>query len=247
MTTPLVSCIVPVFNGERYLGEALDSILAQTYCPLEVAVVDDGSTDGTAAVVASYGDRVSYLRQPNAGPAAARNRGLGAARGELIAFLDADDLWHPEKLARQMARFEARPELEFCVAHVQNFWVPELRDEGERFRNHRRGQPLPGYCCDALVARRVLFEKVGLFDPGLPHADYTDWFVRAAEHGAISELLPEVLVYRRLHQTNLSRSHAATSREQYLRFLKASLDRRRGRNAAAGPPAALDGGPRCVG
>ena len=103
MTAPLISCVVPVFNGERYLGEALDSILAQTYRPLELLVVDDGSTDGAAALVTRYRDQTRPLFQPNAGQAAARNLGLSVARGEFVAFLDADDLWHPEKLARQMA------------------------------------------------------------------------------------------------------------------------------------------------
>src|ERR687893_681850 len=101
MSAPLVSCIVPVFNGERYLQAALDSIFAQTYRSLEVLVVDDGSTDNTAAIVGSYGDRVRYLQQDNHGPSAARNRGIEAATCEFIAFLDADDLWHAEKLERQ--------------------------------------------------------------------------------------------------------------------------------------------------
>ena len=125
----LISCIVPVYNGERYLKEALDSILTQSYRPLEIIVVDDGSTDGTAEVVAGYGERVRYVWQSNAGPWIARNLGLSATQGEFISFLDADDLWHAEKLARQMARFEARPELDLCVTHLQNFWIPELEGE----------------------------------------------------------------------------------------------------------------------
>ena len=113
---PLVSCIVPVFNGERYLAEALDSILAQTYRPVDLIVVDDGSTDGTAQVAAGYGERITYLYQENSGPAAARNKGIDAAQGEFVAFLDADDVWHEEKLARQMVRFDARRELGVCSA-----------------------------------------------------------------------------------------------------------------------------------
>jgi len=111
MEISLISCIVPVFNGERYLGEALDSILGQTHRPLEIIVADDGSTDRTATVAAGYGDQIRYLYQPNAGTASACNLGLGAARGGFIAFLAADDLWHPEKLMRQMVRFRERPEL----------------------------------------------------------------------------------------------------------------------------------------
>ena len=110
MKNSLISCIVPVYNGERYLGEALDSILAQTYRPLEIIVVDDGSTDGTAEVVAIYGDQVRYLKQVNGGPAATRNLGLSSSNGEFVAFLDQDDLCHPEKLERLMERFKTRPE-----------------------------------------------------------------------------------------------------------------------------------------
>ena len=228
MTPPVISCIVPVFNGERYLKEALDSIRAQTYRPLEIIVADDGSTDGTGAIVAGYGEEVRYLFQPNAGPSSARNLGLGAAQGKFVAFLDHDDLWHPEKLARQMARFQARPDLVACVTHVRNFWSPELGEEAARSREHPRfAQAVPGYSTVTLLARRTLFETVGRFNPALQHGDSTEWFLRAAEHGVVIELLADVLTYRRLHQTNRTRRLGAASREAYLRIVKASLDRQR--------------------
>jgi glycosyltransferase involved in cell wall biosynthesis len=177
VTAPtLVSCIVPVYNGEKYLAEALDSILRQSYRPIEIIVADDGSTDRSAAIAKQYAPIVRYLRQLNAGPAAARNQGLGAAQGEFIAFLDADDLWHREKLARQMARFAARPELDYCVTHAQNFWVSELVDEAQRFRNHRIANPIPAFTTATLLARRSLFDKIGCFNPNLPHGDSTDGF-----------------------------------------------------------------------
>ncbi|MGB7951879.1 MAG: glycosyltransferase family A protein, partial [Candidatus Binatia bacterium] len=94
MNPPLISCIVPVFNSEKYLGEALDSIFAQSYRPLEVIIVDDGSTDGTSAVAAGYQDRVRLLKQSNQGPGATRNYGVRASQGGFVAFLDPDDLWH---------------------------------------------------------------------------------------------------------------------------------------------------------
>ena len=230
--TPLISCIVPVYNGEKYLVEALDSISQQTYRQVEMIVVDDGSTDETAAVVKQYGAEVRYLYQHNAGPAAARNRGLSAANGEFVAFLDADDLWHPEKLTIQMARFESRPELDYCVAHAQNFWSAEVSEEETEWRNHRIAKPLPAYSTPTLLARRELFERVGYFDPALAHGDSTEWFLRARERGAVSELLPNVLLHRRLHKDNRSRLRASQSRDQFLQIVKAALDRRRnlGRN-----------------
>jgi glycosyltransferase involved in cell wall biosynthesis len=226
----LISCIVPVFNGELYLAEALESILKQSYRPLEIIVVDDGSSDGTAAVVQRYGDRVRYLRQNNSGPATARNLGLSAVQGDFVAFLDADDLWHAEKLERQMARFEARADLDISVAHVQNFWIPELRDEEERFRDHRVAKPLPGFVTETLLTRRSFFEAIGPFNTELRHGDSTEWYLRAAERGAVMELLPDVLAFRRLHQANRSRLLASNSRDEFLKIVKAVIDRRRVKN-----------------
>jgi glycosyltransferase involved in cell wall biosynthesis len=229
VTAPLISCIVPAFNGERYLGEALDSILSQTYRPLELLVVNDGSTDRTAALVTEYGDRVRSLFQPNAGQAAARNLGLSEARGEFVAFLDQDDLWHPEKLSRQMARFETRSEREFCVTHIRNFCSPDVNTTmAARYRDHPRlTRALPGYLTQTLLARRTLFHAMGGFDAALRHSNDTEWFVRAAEHRAVMELLPDTLAYRRFHPKNLSRLEAGASRDEYLHLVKASLDRRR--------------------
>jgi glycosyltransferase involved in cell wall biosynthesis len=197
-------------------------------------VVDDGSSDGTPGLIARYGDRLRYLRQANAGPGAARNRGIGAARGAFVAFLDADDRWHVQKLSRQMVRFRAHPGLDGCVGHAQNFWVPELRDEAERFREHRIARPVPAYTTGTLLARRELVETVGPFDTAIQHADDTDWFVRARERGAVFEMLPEVLLYRRLHPGNRTRRHATRSRDEYLALVKAALDRRRSAGGPAG-------------
>lgn len=230
---PLVSCIVPVFNGERYLAEALDSILAQTYRPLEVVVVDDGSTDGTAAIVRGYDGRVRTVRQVHQGAPAARNLGMQAARGAFIGFLDADDLWHREKLARQMARFVARPELEVSVTHLQSFWIPELQDEAARFRDHPLAQPQPGYVTITMLARRTVLERVGPFNTALSVGDPMEWFVRAGELGVAMELLPDTLAYRRLHRHNLSwdtattRQMTAAMQDAVLQVVKDSLDRRR--------------------
>ena len=223
----LISCIVRVFNGELYLAEALDSILAQTHRPLEILIADDGSTDGTANVARCYGERVRYLWQSNAGPASACNLGLRVARGDFIAFLDADDVWHAEKLARQLERFHSRPDLDLSVTHVQNFWIPELGNEAAKFRHHRIAQPLPGYSTVTLLARRHLFQTVGQFNAALQHGGDSDWFLRATKHGSVMELLPDVLVYRRLHRTNRSRILAAANRDEYLELVRSAIERAR--------------------
>ena len=152
MTVPLVSCIIPVYNGADFLAEAVTSVLAQRHPALEVVVVDDGSTDDTPRVAASFGERVRYVRQDNAGPAVARNTGLAKTRGELVAFLDADDRWHETKLARQAAVLEAQPELDYLVALVQNFWSDVAEAEREQVRDHPRTRPIPGFVTGTLLA-----------------------------------------------------------------------------------------------
>ncbi|MEZ5098540.1 MAG: glycosyltransferase [Thermoleophilia bacterium] len=229
MSGPLVSCIVPCFQGVRYLADALDSILAQTHRPIEPIVVDDGSTDGSAAVVRRFGAAVAYVHQPNRGAAAACNRGVALARGELIAFLEQDDLWEPDKLARQVAALAAAPDRAFCVAHARNFWVPELAAEAARHAGRRAAQPVPGYVIQTLVARREAFERVGGFDESLPYTFATDWFLRAEDLGVRGLLLDDVLTHRRLHDANTSRRNRAASHDEFLHLVKATLDRRRDR------------------
>ena len=226
MTT--VTCVVPAYNSERFIEPALDSILGQTSPPQEVIVADDGSTDGTLDVVAGYGSAVRVISQQSLGPAMTRNLGLGAATGEFVAFLDADDLWHPEKLARQLARFAVRPELELSLTHVQLFWEADFEHEEARLRDHPRvAGGVPGYATTALLARRSVFDTVGMFNADLWFSDAVDWFIRAQEEGCVLEVLADVLVYHRMHSSNLTRRRQEDSRREYLGIVKASLDRRR--------------------
>jgi glycosyltransferase involved in cell wall biosynthesis len=227
MNTPLVSCIVPVFNGERYLAEALDSILGQTYPRLELIVVNDGSSDGSAGVIAGFGARVRCVDQPNSGLASARNRGIAAATGEFIAFLDADDLWLPEKISCQMERFRARVTLEVSVTFIQNFWAEEQASHVDERSRHRM-EPMAGYSSPTMLARRTVFvERVGMYDSDLKTAACRDWFIRAREQNVVFDLLPRVLVRRRLHATNMSRLPGKA--DDYTRLVKRHLDRQRGR------------------
>src|ERR1700722_11062092 len=138
-----VSCVIPVFNGERFLAEAIESVLAQSYETSEIIVVDDGSTDGTKTVAARFDQRVAYVEQSNAGPASARNHGIQRASGDFIAFLDSDDLWHPEKTAIQLAHFAAGAELVLCTAQMQNFWSAQLAHEAASLADTRLTQIQP--------------------------------------------------------------------------------------------------------
>jgi glycosyltransferase involved in cell wall biosynthesis len=242
-TLPLISCIVPSFNSAPYLREALEGIVAQTYRPLEVIVADDGSTDTTREIASSYGNLVCLVVQPTAGPAATRNLGLRAARGELVAFLDADDLWHAEKLARQYARFQAQPDLDLSVTAAQLFWTADLTEEEQHYHDNPRAQPLPGYATTTLLAKRAVFDRVGPFDATLWFADATEWFMRAAEHGARLELLPEVLTFHRMHPGNLTRRRSEASRQEFLRIVRASLYRQRARPQASSSPYRFPGLP----
>src|SRR5262245_59961185 len=133
MPSPLISVVVPVLDGEPYLAEALDSILAQDHRPLEVIVVDDGSKDLSAEVAESYGDPVRVLRQAKQGPADARNRGIEAAGGDYLSFLDADDRYRPGKLSTQLTALEADPDADICQCVAENFWELGLEDERDRY------------------------------------------------------------------------------------------------------------------
>ena len=223
----LVSCVIPAFNAERYLAEAVESVLAQTYRPLEVIVADDGSSDATRHVAAAFGEAVRVVTQPTAGPPATRNLGLRTARGAFVAFLDADDRWRPEKLAQQMARFHARADLGVSVTHIQNFWDEEHQEEARRWADDPRAGPLPGYVTMTMLARRAAFDRVGEFDETLWHSDAGDWFLRADAAGIVVEMLPEVLTLHRMHERNLSRRMGDASRAEFVRLVKRSLDARR--------------------
>jgi glycosyltransferase involved in cell wall biosynthesis len=214
--------VIPVFNGERYLAEALDSVLSQTYSPIELVVVDDGSTDATPAIIAGFGSSIESVRQANAGPSAARNRGIEKARGQYIAFLDADDLWVANKTEKQLARLTSNPGAAISTALMQNFWTEDLKHEAERMKDTATARPQPGPS-QTLLARRDAFDRVGLFDPALRHRDTQDWITRARAVGLTFEHVAEVLVHRRLHSSNLSRSRGTEDAEDLFAILQKKL------------------------
>jgi glycosyltransferase involved in cell wall biosynthesis len=221
---PLVSCIVPVYNGERYLGDALGSVFEQTHNNLEVLVVDDGSTDGSAEVACRF-NNVQLIKKSNGGSASARNLGIAQARGDYVAFLDADDLWLPCKIERQLKTFEREDRLGICVAYHQNFWEHAYAFEAEQ--NPALARPQPGGGSTVMISRRAL-DKVGMLNEAFSHRDIQEWTMRASFGGWQVRMLEEVLVRRRIHAHNLSRSRVGGEPE-LLDIATALLARKRGR------------------
>jgi glycosyltransferase involved in cell wall biosynthesis len=222
----LVSVIIPTYNRAAYLTAAIDSVLAQTYRPLQLIVVDDGSTDNTAALVQRYSEGVEYIRQPQSGAGAARNRGLAAAAGNFIAFLDSDDLWLPEKAERQVGLLDENPEIEAVFSQVQMFFSPEL-EEQERQGIWCPDQPMPGYLPGTMLIRRSSFLRVGQFETKWAVGEFMSWYLRACEAGLRSMVMEGCLYLRRVHKTNKGRV-SSDQTDQRFEILKASLDRRRG-------------------
>jgi len=224
MVNPLVSAIVVVYNGERFLAEALRSIEAQDYAPIEVVVVDDGSTDRTAAIARSF-DFVRYIYQPNQGVAVAWNVGVQAAEGAFLAFLDADDLWAPSKISTHISHFEQHPHIGYAVAHMQVFLEPGT--EWPPWQDERlKTQAAPANVPSALVARKSVMKEVGHFDPSYRFCCGLDWFIRARDANIPFTVLPEILAYRRIHGANMIYRREAVDAARF-RALRASIKRKR--------------------
>ncbi len=219
-----ISVVVPVFNGDRYLTETLESVAAQSLNPMEIIVVDDGSTDESGNHARSFRPEVRYFHQSNQGPGAARNKGVSHACGDFIAFLDADDLWPPDSLQARYTAFEEHPDANMIFGLVQNFLSPEIPFRQEDL-GHTPVHPMPGYQLGSLLVRREFFLKVGPFRTDLRVAEGVDWVSRAKEVG-VEYMVPQVVLRRRLHGNNLG-VREFQSRGDYVRVIRSVLDRRR--------------------
>jgi glycosyltransferase involved in cell wall biosynthesis len=229
---PRVSVVVPVHNGERLLGEAIASVLAQEEDDLEILVVDDGSTDGSAAVAEQFSEPVRVLRRENGGPAAARNTGLAAACAEIVAFLDADDLYAPDKLALQLDRLERRPDVEVVIGQRRYLMLQEAGDETLRFADHHDEHLSLQLGC-ALFRRRV-FDRVGPLDETMEMGEDWDWFMRAREASVPLLLHRHVVLQQRIHTGNITRQRETATRLT-LEMMRRSLARRRADGQTAPP------------
>ncbi len=226
MDTPLTSVIMPVFNGALYLRAAIESVLAQDHTRFELIIVNDGSSDGSEAIIAEFPTALA-IHQGNQGVAAARNAGIARAAGSLLAFLDQDDTWTPDKLRLQSGYLEMHPELDFVLAMQRLSLAPGCSAPGW-LRPEHLDAPQIGFLPGTLLARRSAFERVGGFDPQYRYgSDDADWFARAKDAGLRHAVMPEVLLNRLIHDGNRSAQVREGNRE-LLRIMRASIARRRG-------------------
>ena len=224
---PTVSAVIPVHNGQAYVAEAIESVLAQSHPPIECLVIDDGSTDGTRDAVAAFGDAVRYVHQPQRGVSSARNRGTEMAHGGLVAFLDHDDIWLADKLARQIEAIQAgRATMAVCAIEM-------IDGSGAPLRTRRLaagsdlvsgmvlfdGTEIVSCSSTGLVRRRELL-ALGGFDPELAMSADWDLLLRVLLEGGL-EYVDEPLVLYRVHDSNMSRHVSAMERDMNHAFAKA--------------------------
>lgn len=191
----LISVILPVYNGEKFLRNALESIEIQKYPALEIIVVDDGSTDSTPAIIKSLGEEVVSIRQENQGPGIARNVGIQAATAPILAFLDADDLWTPGRLFPMIKILDENPEVDIVRGQMQIVYFDGKHDVPNFYP----------FLIGSALYRREVFEKIGGYDPQLRFGEDVDWFVRARESGLNMQEYEEVVLLYKRHPGNMTR------------------------------------------
>lgn len=220
----LVSIIIPVYNGARFLPAAIRSVLDQIYRSFEIIVVDDGSEDGSGDVSRSFPE-VLYHRQDKRGDTVARNAGVELSHGQFIAFLDADDLWTPNKLSLQVAFHLKNPNVGYSLTGEKIFLEPNT-EQPKWLKTEILMNPHPSYAPSALMVCKDVFDRVGGFDTSYEIASDADWLLRAKDAGISSGRLPETLLLKRIHGDNLTYQQA-TIRKELMKSFKASADRRK--------------------
>lgn len=218
--SPLVSVIMAAYNASAHIGEALESVLAQDWEPLEIVVVDDGSTDDTPAIVGQY-PQVIYVRQANAGPAAARNAAAARSSGDFVANFDSDDLLPPTRIASQASYLLAHPEVGAVFGRQEWMNAPEWMARDAVYGD------VDGIPLSSVMFRRSVFFDLGGYDNTFVHGEDMDLLVRMRERGIQYHVLPEVVLYRRYQPTSLTGGRPA--HEPLLRSLRAKLEREHSR------------------
>lgn len=223
-----ISVIIPVNNGEKYLAEAINSILQQSLRVSEIIIVDDGSTDTSAKIAKSFGKHINYLYQENSGVASARNNGIISAKGNLISFIDADDIWPKHKMFLQINRLSESGKNELVLGLIKRFLSDEVPAPPNYIKS-RDEQPTLTLHLGAGLFKKSVFDNVGLFDENMRMGEDIDWFLRAIEGGINISILEEITYLYRIHESNMTHDNKNTNLF-LLKALRKSLDRRRKHN-----------------
>jgi glycosyltransferase involved in cell wall biosynthesis len=216
-----IDAVVAVRDGAPYLAAAIESALGQTRPPERVIVVDDGSSDDSAAIAERFGAPVTVLRQRAAGTPIALNAGLAESNAASVAFLDADDLWLPDKLALQAALLARRPDVEVVFGHIVEFGDGDC--EGLEIRT----DPAPGLVKSAALARRSTLDRIGHFDTSYAIVDFPEWRARCQAAAVVEHVLDEIVARRRVHGANVTVRRRDATHAEYLRMARAAVTRRR--------------------
>lgn len=221
-----ISIIITAYNVEKYIAEAVESALKQTYTNIEIIVINDGSTDNTLEILEAFKDKIQLVDQENIGLARTLNKGLQLATGELVAFLDGDDVWIENKLEKQVKAFEHNPDLEATFGKMEQFLSPELSAEKDRYQFYK-GEVAAQVKITALFRKKV-FEKYGYF-PEVQTLDFIIWFDSAKLQGIVFNQTEDLVAYRRV------RSNSQSQEQNYyphlLRFLKDRINTKRALNS----------------
>ena len=220
-----ISTIIPVHNCARFLGEAIQSVLDQSHQPDQIIVVDDGSTDSSPSIAASFSE-IMLIKQENSGPSAARNAGIKAAMGDFITFLDCDDKWLPEKLATQVEYHTKHATVDISFTHMRNEKWHDLPDQDWAARLLE--DDVPGIFAGTLMVRKSTFLEVGLYDSDFDMGENAEWFARAVDKNIRHFVIPETLYIRRIHGSNMS-GNTNLARSTVLKAIRAKVKRSKDR------------------
>lgn len=223
MNQATVSVIIPVYNGEKYLAAAIESVMAQTLPATQLLVIDESSTDRTAEIAQSYPE-VEYHLKENQGSGAARNFGRRHSHGDFIAFLDADDIWNANKLQAQVRYLQERPQLGYAVC-LQRMFMEGGGEPPSWIKTELFHSEHPAFVPSAMIVRTRFFDQIGEFDEDFRQGYDQDWFARADQAGGGLNVVTETLLLRRIHNANET-SHQQSAKS-LLRVVKKNMDRQR--------------------
>lgn len=226
MNQVTISAVIPLYNGEKFIREAIESALMQTGVKAdEIVVVDDGSKDEGAKIAQTFGKKVKLIRQNHSGIAAARSQGVKNANGMFIAFLDSDDIWTEDHLQKLLTPFRQNPELFMTFGKVEQF--PNQKSDEVKIPDAQR--VLSGFTAGSGLIRMEAFHNIGLFDANLRIGEFLEWYSRAVTEGLEWEMISDVVLKRRIHDRNTGILQKK-NRNDYLRVLFEHLKRKRSTN-----------------